>query len=114
MFVLSEMVDEARDVNTHIPRRNRLQSRKTCCQQIACRVTVAEKVFEIGCSELDQCPEKICLLSLSSSGMPQALEDFVTFPPVGVIVEIDSVEILVGPPPLLGARQDSLDLFHPI
>ena len=70
MFVLSEMVDEARDVNTHIPRRNRLQSCKTCCQQIACRVTVAEKVFEIGCRELNQCPEKIRLLSLSSSGMP--------------------------------------------
>ena len=40
--MLPEMVDEVRDVNTHIPDRNRLQSRKTCCQQIACRVTVAE------------------------------------------------------------------------
>jgi hypothetical protein len=46
--------------------------------------------------------------------MPEALEDFVTFPPIGVIVEIDSVEILVGSPPLLGVRQDCLDLFHPI
>jgi hypothetical protein len=74
-------------------------------------VTVAQKVFEIGRGELYQCTEKISLLSRSSSGMPQSLERFVTFPPVGVIVEIDPVEILVVSPPLLGTQQDWFGFF---
>lgn len=32
LLVLSQMVDEARDVNAHITLRNGLQSRKTCFQ----------------------------------------------------------------------------------
>jgi hypothetical protein len=38
--------------------------------------------------------------------MPESLEHFMAFPPVGVVIEIDTIKILVCSSPLLGKEQD--------
>jgi hypothetical protein len=48
MPVLSQIVDEAHDVNTHVEFRDFLQSRKTTAQQVVRRSAMADKPFEIG------------------------------------------------------------------
>ena len=106
MPVLSQIVDEAHHVNTHVAFRDVLQSRETSEQEVLRRLAMADKPFEIGRCQLDQSPKKVSLLSLVSRCMPESLEHFVAFPPVGVVVEIDSIKVLVCFSPLLGKEQD--------
>jgi len=47
MPVLSQIVDEAHDVNTHVEFRDLLQSRKTTAQQVVRRLAMADKTLEI-------------------------------------------------------------------
>lgn len=109
MPVLSQIVDEAHHVNTHVAFRDVLQSRETSEQEVLRRLAMADKPFEIGRCQLDQSPKKVSLLSLVSRCMPESLEHFVAFPPVGVVVKIDSIKVLVCFSPLLGKEQDR---FH--
>ena len=114
MSVLSQIVDEAHYIDTHIEFRNLLQSCKTSAQQVVRRLAMADKTLEIRGCQLDQSPKKIPLLSLVSRCMPEPLEHFVAFPPVGIVVEIDTIKILVCPSPLFGEEQDWLRLGLPI
>lgn len=52
---------------------------------------VAEKPLEIRGGDLDEGLEEISLLGTVSHCVPESLEDLVTFPPVGEIVEVDPI-----------------------
>ena len=67
---------------------------------------MADKPFEIGRGQLDQSLKKVSLLGLVSRCMPESFKHFVAFPPVGVVVEIDSIKVLLCFLPLLGKEQD--------
>ena len=56
---------------------------------------VAGESFEIGGGELDEGLEEVPLFSVVANGMPQSFEDFMAFPPVGVVVEVDSIEVIL-------------------
>jgi len=46
--------------------------------------------------------------------MPEPLEHFMAFPPVGIVVEIDTIKVLVGLSPLLGKEQDWFRFCLPV
>jgi len=46
--------------------------------------------------------------------MPEPLEHFMAFPPVGIVVEIDTIKVLVCSLPLLGKEQDWLRFCLPV
>jgi len=46
--------------------------------------------------------------------MPEPLEHFMAFPPVGIVVEIDTIKILVCSSPLFGREQDWLRFCLPM
>jgi hypothetical protein len=52
---------------------------------------VAEEPLEIGGGELDEALEEVPLFSIVARCMPESLEDFMTFPPVGEVIKIDSI-----------------------
>ena len=56
---------------------------------------IAEESLEIGGGELDKGLEKVSLLGVRSHRVPESLEDFVTFPPVGEVKKIDSVQVIL-------------------
>ena len=59
-----------------------------------CPVVTAES-FEIGGGKLDEGLEEVPLFSVVANGMPKSFEDFMAFPPVGVVVEVDSIEVIL-------------------
>jgi hypothetical protein len=44
---------------------------------------------------LDKGLEKVSLLAVVPHRVPESLEDFVTFPPVGEVKKIDSIEVIL-------------------
>ena len=114
MPVLSQIVDEAHYVDTHVVFRDDLQSRETSEQEVLRRLAMAGKTFEVGCCQLNESSKKVPLLSPVSRCVPQPLEHFMAFPPVGVVIKIDSIQVLVRPSPLLGKEQDRLRDCQPI
>ena len=54
---------------------------------------VAGESFEIGGGELDEGLEKVSLFGVVADCMPKSFEDFVAFPPVGIVVEVDPIQI---------------------
>ncbi len=71
---------------------------KTCepaTRELLRGLFIAEESLEIGGRELDEGLEEVPLLGVVSHRVPQSLEDFVTFPPVGEVVEIDPIEVIL-------------------
>jgi len=93
--VLLNVFSESSHVNSHIELRGLLQSNDTVGYQISRCPVVADESFEIGGGELDKGLEEVSLLGAVSYCMPEPFEDFVTFPPVGEVVEVDPVQIVV-------------------
>jgi hypothetical protein len=60
---------------------------------------VAEEPLEIGGGDLDEGLEKVSLLAVVPHRVPQSLEDFVAFPPVGEVVEVDPIQVILRPLP---------------
>jgi hypothetical protein len=56
---------------------------------------VAGEILEISGSKLDEGLEEIALFSVVADCVPESLEDFMAFPPVGKVVEVDSIEIVL-------------------
>jgi hypothetical protein len=52
---------------------------------------VAEEPLEVGSGELNKGLEKVSLLAVVSHRVPQSFEDLVTFPPIGKIIEVNSI-----------------------
>ena len=64
--------------------------------EVSRRLLVAKLMFEIGSGALNERLEEVAFQGGTSVGMPESLKDFVRFPPVGPVVEIDAVEIVLG------------------
>lgn len=92
---LTQVIGEAGHVESHIELRYPLQSNKAAVHQILRRLVIAHEQFQIGCGELNEALKEIALFGLTSRDVPEALKDFMAFPPVGVIVEIDSVTVII-------------------
>lgn len=56
---------------------------------------VTEESLEIGGGDLDKGLEEVPLLGVRSHRVPESLEDFVTFPPVGEVVEVDPIQVIL-------------------
>ena len=56
---------------------------------------VADEPFEISGGNLDEGLEEVSLRGIVPHGVPQSLEDLVTFPPVGEVVEVNPVEVVL-------------------
>ena len=56
---------------------------------------MAKESLEIRGGELDEGLEEISLLAAMARGMPKTFEYFVAFPPVGVVVEVDPIEVIL-------------------
>ena len=52
---------------------------------------VAEESLEIGGGELDEGLEEVSLFGVVARCVPKTFKDFVAFPPVGVVVEVDPI-----------------------
>ena len=50
---------------------------------------VAGDILEISGSELDEGLKEIALFGVMARCVPEPFEDFMAFPPVGVVVEVD-------------------------
>ena len=72
-----------------------MQSNDAVGDQIPRCPVVTGESFEIGGGELDEGLEEVPLFSVVANGMPKSFEDFVAFPPVGVIVEVDPIQIIL-------------------
>ena len=64
-------------------------------KQILCGCGVAEELFQICGGELNEDPKEISLFGITPSGVPEPFENFVTFPPVGEVVEINPIPIVI-------------------
>lgn len=56
---------------------------------------IAEESLEIGGGELDEGLEEVPLFGVVARCVPEPFENFVAFPPVGVVVEIDSIQVIL-------------------
>ena len=56
---------------------------------------VAEEPLEIGRGELDEGLEEVPLFGVVARCMPEPFEDFVAFPPVGEVVEVDPIQVIL-------------------
>jgi len=86
---------ESHHIDSHIKLRQFLKT----CEPAACEFLrgsfVAEESLEIGGGELNEGLEKVSLLAVVPHRVPESLENFVTFPPVGEVVEVDSVQVIL-------------------
>ena len=56
---------------------------------------VADEPFEISGGDLDEGLKEVSLLAVVSHRVPQSLEHLVTFPPIGKIIEVNSIQIVL-------------------
>jgi len=73
------------------------------CEPATCeilrRLFVADEPFEISGGDLDEGLEEVPLRGIVPHGMPESLEDLVTFPPVGEVVEVNPIQVILCPLP---------------
>jgi hypothetical protein len=91
---MADHVDQAGDIDAHVDGRDMLKSGKSPLQEIVSCCCLVQKMFEIGRGKLNECLEKVSLFGVVTCGMPEPLEDFVTFPPVRKIIQVDSVQVV--------------------
>lgn len=72
-----------------------LQSDEPVPRKILRRLFMAEESLEICGGELDEGLEEISLFGAMACCMPETFTHFVAFPPVGVVVEVDSMEVIL-------------------
>jgi len=71
---------------------------KTCepaTRELLRGLFIAEESLEIGGGELDEGLEEVPLFGVVARCVPKTFKDFVAFPPVGEVVEIDSVSVVL-------------------
>ena len=72
-----------------------MQSDKPAPRKVLCSLFMAEEPLEICGGELDEGLEEIPLFSAMAGCMPKTFEHFVAFPPVGIVVEVDPMEVIL-------------------
>lgn len=69
------------------------------CEPATCeflrRLFVSEESFQIRRGKLDEGLEEVSLFGVVARCMPKAFKDFVAFPPVGVVVEVDPIQVVL-------------------
>ena len=93
--MLPKILCESGHVDPHVERRDLLQSDYAVGDQISRCPVVTGESFEIGGGKLDEGLEEVSLFSVVANGMPKSFEDFVGFPPVDVVVEVDPLEVIL-------------------
>jgi hypothetical protein len=71
------------------------QSYEPATREFLCGLFIAEESLEIGGGELDEGLEEVALLGAVARGMPKTFKHFVAFPPVGVVVEVNSIQVIL-------------------
>ncbi len=61
------------------------------CNEVLRRLLVAKLKFEMGSGALNERLEEVAFQGGTSVGMPESLKDFVRFPPISPVVEIDAI-----------------------
>ena len=74
-------------------------------KQILCGGGVAQEVFQVCGGELNKGLKEASLFRVAPCGVPEALEDLVTFPPIGEIVEVNSMPIVLRGLPLVSRER---------
>ena len=87
-----------------------LQSDKPTPREFLRGLFIAEESLEIRGGELDEGLEEVSLLGAMARGMPKTFKHFVAFPPVGVVVEVDSIEVILRPLPMFSWKGEALRL----
>jgi len=72
-----------------------VQSYEPATRELLRGLFMAEESLEIGGGELDEGLEEVPLLGAVARGMPKTFKYFVGFPPVGVVVEVDSIQVIL-------------------
>ena len=72
-----------------------LQSNDSPLKEIVCCHRITEKVFEVGGGELDEGLEEVPLLGIVARCLPKTFKDFVALPPVGVVIEVNPIQIIL-------------------
>jgi len=60
---------------------------------------ITKESLEIRGGELNEGLEEVSLHAVVPHRVPQSLEDFVAFPPVGEIVEVNPIQVILCPLP---------------
>ena len=76
-----------------------MKTYESAARELLCRLFTAEESLEIGGGELDEGLEEVPLFGVVARCMPKAFKDFVAFPPVGEIVEVDPIQVILRPLP---------------
>jgi hypothetical protein len=63
-------------------------------REFLCGLFSAKESLQIGTGELDEGLKEVSLFGVVARCMPQSFKDFMAFPPVGIVVEIDSIEVI--------------------
>ena len=93
--LLPKVFCESGHVDPHVERRYLLQSNYAAGYQTPRCPVVTGESFEIGGGELDEGLEEVPLFSVVARCVPEPFEDFAAFPPVGVVVEVDPIQIFL-------------------
>ncbi len=86
---------KSNDIDSHIKFRQALKACEPATNELLRGLFIAEESFEIGGGELDEGLEEIPLFGVVARRMPKAFKDFVAFPPVVEVVEVDSVQVIL-------------------
>jgi hypothetical protein len=86
---------ESNHIDSHIKFRQALKACEPATNELLRGLFIAEESFEVCSGELDEGLEKVSLLAVVPHRVPESLENFVTFPPVGEVVEVDSVQVIL-------------------
>ena len=83
------------DVDSHIKLGQILKTCKPAARELLCGLFTAEELLEISGGELDKGLEEVPLFGVVARCVPEPFEYFVAFPPVGVVVEVDSIQVIL-------------------
>ena len=86
---------ESHHIDPHIQLRQVLKTCESATRKLLCGLFIAEESLEIGGGELDEGLEEVPLFGVVARCVPEPFENFVAFPPVGVVVEIDSIQVIL-------------------
>jgi len=82
-------------IDSHIKLRQTLKTYEPAACEFLRRLFVAEEPLEVGGGKLDEGLEEVPLFGVVARCMPKGFKDFVAFPPVGVVVEVDPIQVLL-------------------
>ena len=89
------LFSESDHIDSHINLRESLKSCEPSARELLRSLFIAGESFEIGGGELDEGLEEVPLFGVVARCVPKTFKDFVAFPPVGVVVEVDPIQIFL-------------------